>query len=191
MSGRYQQSGKSRAPVQFQQTDYSDPTVIVDYPKPCCEKFVDSFVRPTFFRVIPIAYGLVMAGFTMAALLDRSTAMVTFGGFRWMLLVALIYEFLMFVWGFVESAVSGFNRQKMCNAYFHLLVSIMYIFPFVMFQITWNENKYQDDPNWRSNWGVALGFIMMGSYVPEMIRALTEACPSCSPSQGYSQVTSA
>lgn len=136
-----------------------------------------------FFFIVPFAYGLVMAGFAVAALLDRETAMVSFGGFRWMLMTALIYEFVLFGVSFVAALLDTGSIDKRWDALFHFLVTVVYVFPFAMFQVTYHENKYQDDPNWRSNWGVALGFVMIGSYVPLMIRSLIEACPNCS--DGY------
>lgn len=156
----------------------------------CCAKFTEMFVKPTLKRVLMVAYGLVMSGLAMAALLDRETATATFGGFRWMLMTALIYEFVLAVWCFIDAAIDDWQKNKLYGAYFHLLVSILYVFPFAMFQITWYENKYQADANWRSLWGIALSFVMMGSYVPEMIRALVDSCPDCSPSgQGFNQVS--
>lgn len=100
-----------------------------------------------------------------------------------MLLTALIYEFILSFVGFIMAGCDGFPADKNCTALFHFLTTVVYVFPFAMFQITYHENKYQDDPNWRSNWGVALGFVMIGSYVPLMIRTLIEACPNCS--DGY------
>ncbi len=138
----------------------------------------------SFEIVLPFAYGLIMAGVAVAALLDRETAMVTFGGFRWMLMTALIYEFVVFAVSLVALFFDLGSTSKRWNMLFHLLVSVVYVFPFAMFQITYHENKYQDDPNWRSNWGVALGFVMIGSYVPLMARSLTGACLECT-SDGF------
>lgn len=153
----------------------------------CCSKFAKNFLRPAFFWFLPFALGMVMAGFATAAILDRETAMVTFGGFRWMLLTALIYEFILFLWAMVESIYHKMPRHRNCEMIVHLMLTIMWIFPYSIFQLTWHENKYQTDANWRSAWDTALVFAMLGSFVPALVRAIAGAVVE-RPSSGYTQM---
>lgn len=105
-----------------------------------------------------------------------------------MLMTALIYEFILFCWTLVESIVNRMPRSKNCEMLGHLMLAVMWIFPYSIFQITWHENKYQTDANWRSAWDVALVFAMIGSFVPVLIKVLAEAA-ECSPAN-YTQLKS-